>query len=45
MTDEGLRELRSLTALTNLNVQYCPNVTAAGKQALRTALPNLTIRG
>jgi hypothetical protein len=43
-TDEGLSELRSLTALTTLNLHACHNVTAAGEQALRSALPNLTIR-
>jgi hypothetical protein len=43
VTDEGLLELRSLTALTLLHLRYCPNVTDVGKQALRTALPNLTI--
>ena len=42
LTDEGLRTLRSLTALTTLKLNHCV-VTAAGKQALLTALPKLTI--
>jgi hypothetical protein len=33
----------SLTALSVLYLRRCRNVTAAGKQALRTAIPNLTI--
>ena len=45
VTDEGLLELRSLAALTTLLLYGFPNVTDAGKQALRTALPNLTIEG
>jgi hypothetical protein len=32
----------SLTGLVSLDLRYCPNVTAAAKQALR-AIPNLTI--
>ena len=43
MPDEGLRTLGGLTALVELNPEGCDFVTAAGKQALRTALPNLTI--
>jgi hypothetical protein len=43
LTDEALRAVSSCTALTYLNLCYCPNVTAASKQALRTAIPNLTI--
>jgi len=43
MPDEGLRTLGGLTALVELNLEGCDYVTAAGKQALRTALPNLTI--
>ena len=45
VTSEGLRAVSSLTALTVLWLYSCPNVSAAGKQALRTAIPNLTIRG
>jgi F-box/leucine-rich repeat protein 14 len=44
LTDEVLRGMSSLTALKFLNLYRCDNVTVAGKQALRTALPNLTIR-
>ena len=33
----------SLTGLTSLNISNCPTVTAAARQALRTAIPNLTI--
>jgi hypothetical protein len=45
VSDEGLRALSSLTALTTLTLYGCNNVTAAAKQALRTAIPNLTIHG
>jgi hypothetical protein len=45
LTDEVLQTLSSLTALTVLWIYLCPNVTAAAKQALRTAIPNLTIHG
>ena len=44
MTDEGLQTLSSLTGLSTLNLSHCLKVTAAAKQALRTAIPNLTIR-
>jgi hypothetical protein len=37
--------LSSLTALTSIDLRYCHNVTAAGKQALRTAIPYLRIYG
>jgi hypothetical protein len=40
---EGLQTLSTLTALTSLNLCFCYKVTAAAKQALRTALSNLTI--
>jgi hypothetical protein len=43
VTTEVLRVLSSLTSLSTLNLRSCPNVTAAAKQALRSALPNLTI--
>jgi hypothetical protein len=43
VTSEGLQTLSSLTALSTLDLRGCPNLTAAAKQALRTALPNLTI--
>jgi hypothetical protein len=43
VTDDGLRAISSLTALSLLYLRRCDNVTAAGKQALRTAIPNLTI--
>ena len=45
MTDAGVRTLSSLAALTHLNLCGCEKVTAATKRALRTALPNLTIKG
>jgi hypothetical protein len=45
VTSEVLRALSNLTALTTLNLWGCPNLTAAAKQALRTAIPNLTIHG
>jgi F-box/leucine-rich repeat protein 14 len=41
--NEVLRALSSLTALSTLNLKHCPCVTAEAKQALRTAIPNLTI--
>jgi F-box/leucine-rich repeat protein 14 len=44
VTDEGLRVVSSLAALRTLNLFDCPNLTAVAKQALRTAIPNLTIR-
>ena len=43
ITDHGLRRLTSLHALTSLYLFNCDDVTAAGKQALRAALPSLTI--
>jgi uncharacterized membrane protein len=43
MTDEGLQTLSPLTALSTINLYSCPDVSAAAKQALRTAIPNLTI--
>ena len=43
MTDEVLQTLSSLTALSTIYLHSCPNVSAAAKQALRTAIPNLTI--
>ena len=45
VSNEGLRALSSLTALRTLDLRFCPNVSAAAKQALRTAIPNLTIHG
>jgi hypothetical protein len=45
VTDEVLRALSSLTALTTLTLYGCNNVSAAARQALRTAIPNLTIHG
>jgi hypothetical protein len=44
LTDEVLRALSSLAALSTIHLFNCPSVTVAGKQALRTAIPNLTIR-
>ena len=44
VTDEGLQALGSLTSLSFIEL-YGTNVSAAAKQALRTALPNLTICG
>ena len=43
VNDMVLREVSSLTALISLDLTHCPNATAEAKQALRTALPNLTI--
>jgi hypothetical protein len=45
VSDKVLRALSSLTALTDLYLFNCYKVTAAAKQALRTAIPNLTIHG
>jgi hypothetical protein len=45
VTDKQVQELSNLTALSTLSLFACDNVTAAAKQALRTAIPNLTIRG
>ena len=45
VTSEGLQALNSLTTLSTLHIIDCPKVTATVKQALRTAIPNLTIRG
>jgi hypothetical protein len=45
VTNEGLQTLSCLTALSTIFLYNCPNVSAAGKQALCTALPNLTIKG
>jgi Leucine-rich repeat (LRR) protein len=44
VSDEELRALSSLTALTTLDVYGCP-VSVVAKQALRTAILNLTIVG
>jgi hypothetical protein len=44
VTSEGLQTLSSLTALTTLDLFLCYKVSAAAKQALRTAIPNLTIK-
>jgi hypothetical protein len=44
VTDEGLQTLSSLTALTKLDLHSCDNVSAAAKQALRTAIPKLKFR-
>jgi hypothetical protein len=43
LTDVGASRLSGLTALSTLNLKGCHNVTAAGKQALRTTSSNLTI--
>jgi hypothetical protein len=43
VTSEGLQTLSNLNALSTLNLRGCHNLTAAAKQALRTAIPNLTI--
>ena len=43
VTDLGVGRLSGLTALSTLYLSDCPNVTAAGKHALHTASPNLTI--
>jgi internalin A len=43
-TDEDLQALSSLTALSTLCLYGCNKVTAEAKQALRTAIPNLTIK-
>ena len=44
VTDEGLQALGSLTSLSFIYF-YGTNVSAAAKQALGTALPNLRIKG
>jgi outer membrane murein-binding lipoprotein Lpp len=48
VTDKQVQELssphRSLHARSSI-LFHCLNVTAAAKQALRTAIPNLTIHG
>jgi hypothetical protein len=44
VTDKEVQALSSVTGLTSLNLEYCWKVAAAGKQALRAAIPNLTIR-
>jgi hypothetical protein len=44
VTNVGVSRLSDLKALSTLYLHDCPNVTAAGKLALRTASPNLTIR-
>jgi hypothetical protein len=36
VTNVGLRELRDLTALSNLHLNYCPSVTDVGLQELTT---------
>jgi hypothetical protein len=41
--DKQVLELSHLTGLTDLDLFGCINVSAAAKQALRTAIPNLTI--
>jgi hypothetical protein len=45
LTDEGVRALSSLPALTSIDLRDCSKVTAAGVQALRstTAAPSLHI--
>jgi hypothetical protein len=43
LTNEGLQTLSCLTALYAINLFNCPNLTAAEKQALCTAIPNLTV--
>ncbi len=47
LDDECLAPLRELTALRYLDVSYCPNLTAAAAQRLRTLvrLQGLTVRG
>jgi hypothetical protein len=42
VTDEGLGALSTLTALSTLDL-FGRNTTYKAKQALRTAIPNLTI--
>ena len=45
MTDEGMRAVSNLPALTALNLTHCIKVTDAGVQALysTTAAPSLPI--
>jgi hypothetical protein len=43
LKSEELQTLSSLTALSTLNLRGCFQVSAEVKQALRTAIPNLTI--
>ena len=47
VTNVGLRELRGLTALSNLYLHYCPSVTDVGLQELTTltALTHLELYG
>jgi hypothetical protein len=45
VTNEGLQTLSSITALSALNLYGCRNMSAAAKQALRIAIPTLTIEG
>jgi hypothetical protein len=45
LTDVVLRAMSSLSALSILILYGCDKVTAAAKQALRTAIPHLTIHG
>ena len=43
VSDNVISSLRSLAALTRLDLTACPNVSAEAKQSLRTALSNLTV--
>jgi uncharacterized membrane protein len=43
VTSEGLHLLSTLTALSTLRLEGCWAVTYTAKQALRAAIPNLTI--
>jgi F-box and leucine-rich repeat protein 14 len=47
VTDAKVRELRGLTALTTLYLNYCTHVTDAGLQHIKslTALPYLSLSG
>jgi hypothetical protein len=44
VTDVGLEELTSLTSLTQLNLPHC-STTEAGRDALKAAIPGITIFG
>jgi len=43
LNDDKLLALSGITALTSLDIHGCRDVTAAAKQALRDALPRLTL--
>ena len=44
ITDEGLKHLRDLQKLSNLDLTYCTGITEEGQQSLRAALPDAEIK-